>query len=135
MSLKNSYKSKGATVNNFNNMENQNQDKLIRLYARLDALKNNLSKDNIIEDKFVRDYHLIIDELASLTNLNLDEFKIPMSEIKPLSTGADYDGKKTYTEEMFCGGSLFFSKLDALMSYFKIKYFSKQDVKIGFDVK
>lgn len=116
-------------------MENQSQDKLIRLYTRLDALKNNLSKDSGIPGNFVEEYHTIVDELAISTGLDLGEFKVPMSEVKPYPTGADYDGNKTYTEEIFCSGSLFFSKLDALMSYFQIKYFSKENVKIGFDVR
>ncbi|MCX6764014.1 MAG: hypothetical protein NTZ97_04805 [Candidatus Moranbacteria bacterium] len=111
-------------------MENQSQDKLLRLYVRLNALKSNLSKNSSITDNFVREYHLIIDELANLTSLDLNEFKVPMSEVRPYPLG---EGK--YTQEIFCNGAVFFSKLDALISYFQIKYLSKDDVKIGFSVK
>ncbi|MFZ2187123.1 MAG: hypothetical protein WAV46_00645 [Candidatus Moraniibacteriota bacterium] len=116
-------------------MENQDQDKLMRLYTRLSALKNNLSKDHGILDTFVKEYYTIVNELVELTGLNLDEFKIPMSEVKPYLIGRDYDGQKTYTEEIFCNGSLFFSKFDALMTYFQIKYLSKENMKIGFNTK
>lgn len=111
-------------------MENQSQDKLMRLYVRLSALKSNLSKDSGISDNFVKEYHLIIDELINLTSLDLSEFKIPMSEVRPYPLG---DGK--YTQEIFCNGLVFFSKMDALISYFNLKYLSKEDIKIGFEAR
>lgn len=116
-------------------MDDQNQDKLIRLYFRLNAIKANLPKDGSVEEAFVKDYHLIIEKLVGLTDLDLDEFTIPISEVKPYLIMASSSGKKVYSKKSFCNGSLFFSKLDALMSYLQIKYLSKNDTKIGFTAK
>ncbi|MCX6762180.1 MAG: hypothetical protein NT093_00145 [Candidatus Moranbacteria bacterium] len=113
----------------------QASDKIIRFYTRLQSLKNNLSKQTSIKDIFVDDYHGIIDELSKTLTINLDEFKIPLGEVRPYPTSYSGDGTTTYTDEAFCSDSLFFSKLDALLSYFQIKYLSKEQPKIGFTYK
>jgi len=115
-------------------MENQDQDKLLRLYTRLNALKINLSPKGTIQDNFVGDYHLIVSEMESLTGSNLVEFKIPMSEVKPLPTGGTTN-QMFYTSRSYCSSSLFFSKLDALMTYFQLKYLSNEKPQIGFVYK
>lgn len=116
-----------------------NQDNIIRAYTRLVALKQNLSSAYDIKEKYVKEYHEIIDMLSKETNALFEEFRIPTQEIKYQMTScwpADpYSGQEagqTYSEDRYCEKELFLSKLDALLSYFQIKYLSQEKQEIGF---
>lgn len=97
-------------------------DKILRLYTRLDSLKRNLPQYSIysINEEYVREYHSIVQELENTTKLDLAEFKIPEMKIS------------FSTREKFCDKSLFSAKLDALLGYFQIKYLSREKPTIGF---
>lgn len=112
---------------------------ILRAYSRLIALKNNLPKYSIHE-KYVKEYHEIIDLLSREVKTQLDEFKIPLSEVKheitsswPSLSEISQEAGQTYSEDKYCERNFFLSKIDALLSYFSIKYSSKEDPKIGFN--
>jgi recombination DNA repair RAD52 pathway protein len=114
-------------------------DIVIRAYNRLVSLKQNLSKDNDIREKYVEEYHEIIDILAKETESSLDEFKVSEDEIRYRVTSSwpsipliNQEAGNTYSKERYCEGTMFFSKLDALLSYFEIKYLSQEKPEIGF---
>lgn|GEM_PF-1311990 len=113
-------------------------DKIFRLYSRLTALKQNLPKWDINE-KYVKDYHDILGLLSEETNSSLDEFKVPQEEIRPRLTSytpsipdIDQEAKSTYSEDRYCEKTLFLTKVDALLSYFKMRYLSEEKPNIGF---
>lgn len=112
-------------------------DKILRLYTRLNSLKENLPvKTTIISEKYVREYHSIVDDLEKITNSDLIEFKISEAEIKPWLSSYNYiTGEKNYTSEKFCDRSFLLVKLDALLGYFQIKYLSQEKRTIGFKGK
>lgn len=117
-------------------------DEIIRSYSRLTSLKENLSADKsiFVEEKYILDYHEILNKLSQIAGSNLNEFQIPNCELKPTQVGGHYDDETgeidvQYSQERYCGKTYFFSKLDALLSYFSMKYFSEEKRKIGFDVK
>jgi len=108
-------------------------DKILRAYTRLVALKENLLSRHDIHEKYIKDYHEIVDVLSSEAHTSLGEFRIPAHEIKPILTGGNYlTGEKFYSKDNYCERTLFLSKLDALLSYFQIKYLSKEKQEIGF---
>jgi len=109
-------------------------DKIIRLYSRLDSLKQNLPANTlIINEKYVLEYHLIVDELSKITNSELSEFKIGDNEIKHRLISSNHRTKETnYSKERYCDRNFLLAKLDALLSYFQIKYLSQEKRTIGF---
>lgn len=108
-------------------------DKILRAYTRLIALKKNLPSGHDIHEKYVKEYHKIINTLSTEANTSLGEFKIPTAEIKPIWTGSNYlTGENFYSEGNYRERILFLSKLNALLSYFQIKYLSQEKPDIGF---
>ncbi len=119
-----------------------NNDEIIRSYSRLTSLKENIANEKsiIVDEKYILDYHDILNKLSQITESNLDEFRIPNCELKPSQVGGHYDDETgeidvQYSQERYCEKTYFFSKLDALLSYFSIKYLSEEKRTIGFDVK
>lgn len=113
---------------------NDVNDKIIRLYTRLNSLKQNLPQHSSIKEKYVREYHSAVQELESTTKLDLAEFKIANGEVKPLLASSNgITGEENYTGERFCDKSFLLTKLDALLSYFQIKYLTKEKSIMGFE--
>lgn len=110
-------------------------DELIRLYCRLDALKKNLPASHSINEKYVQEYHAILDELSKTIQLSLEEFRIPNSEMKREFLGGNYiTGEKHYSNDKVCERFFLLSKLEALLSYFQTQHFSEEKPTIGFQV-
>lgn len=115
------------------------QDQIIRVYSRLNALKDSLSDDRVgvIHERYIFDYHEIIQKLSEITNSELDEFQIPESEMHIIQTGGYLDQETgemhmDYSVEKYCDKYLFFSKLNAILQYFTFKYLSTEKEPIGF---
>ena len=101
--------------------ESNNQDILIRVYATLSSLRKNISQINYgIEEKYVNQYHEALDRLQSI-GIDVTEFRIPHSEVRPRSTGGSYiTGETFYSEEKYIDKPVILIKLDAVLSYFEI---------------
>ena len=115
-------------------LSNKITDKIIRLYTRLKSLKENLpDKTTTIDEKYVWEYHLIINDLEKITTSDLSEFKVPDSEIEPLlSSFNTLTGEKNYTKKRFCDKNFLLAKLDAILDYFQITHLSQEKPTIGF---
>ncbi|MBU1809367.1 MAG: hypothetical protein KJ661_07420 [Candidatus Omnitrophica bacterium] len=109
-------------------------DKILRLYTRLNSLKQNLpDKTTIVNEKYVNEYHSITADLEKIINSDLSEFKVGDGEIRPFLSSYNYiGGVKNYTKDRFCDRSFLLAKLDALLSYFQFKYLSQEKRTIGF---
>jgi hypothetical protein len=108
-----------------------NVDILRRAYSRLLALKQNLPKSSSVEEKYVREYHAIIDSLEK-EGFELTEFKISVSEVRNRVTSYNYlSGEKMYSDKRYVEKSFFASKLDALLGYFTLTIDDKKP-SIGF---
>ena len=102
-------------------MTEDNQDTLIRAYAMLTALRDNINKVGYgIEEKFVHKYHSVLDRLENCTGKNLSEFRISDSEMY-LSMG----------DETCVDRLCMLTNLDAVIGYFEI-ITSEQPKRIGF---
>lgn len=114
-------------------------DQYVRLYSRLHSLKANLPENKYISENYVQEYHIIIDDLSKAATIELSEFKIPPSEIKPSIIGnkANITGElswvqeSSYSETRYCERNIILSKMDALLMYFQISN-SKEKESIGF---
>lgn len=110
---------------------NDMADKIIRLYSRLTSLKENLPSS--VEEKYVRDYHSIVDELEKITSSNLSEFRLPEGEVRSRITSGNYlTGEKKYSKNRYCDKNFLLAKLDALLGYFQFRYLSEKKEEIGF---
>lgn len=108
-------------------------DKILRIYTRLRALKEHLPGSSQLHQKYVDEYHSLIKELSDATGEELDEFSIATQEIKPKLVAVGIaGGVKHYSKDAYCERALLLMKMDALLSYFNIKYLSKEERKIGF---
>ena len=96
-------------------------DKILRAYTRLRGIKDNLPENSFIRVHHVIDYHDIIDSLENETGLSLSEFRIPETEI--------FENQLTIKG---CLKSFIMSKLDALLSYFELRFLSGKELDIGF---
>ena len=87
---------------------------LAKLLARLTALKNNLPK-NLVERKYADEFNLVLVELEKNASENLDEFKIPTTEIQPRITSFNMlSGNKTYSSESYCDREFLLMKIDGV---------------------
>jgi hypothetical protein len=94
----------------------ENQEKYKRAHARLTSLKNNL-KDAMIHEKYVNEYHQILASLAD-AGIEVDEFKIPASELKRSWASSNYiTGEVDYNDYNEIENTYFHYKLDSILSY------------------
>jgi len=102
-------------------------------YATLVALKNNLPKNDNIQEKYVRIFNSEIERLTNLGFNDLKEFKVPESEIKPLLLGWNYitGGDKKYSQERYVDREFLLIKVDSVLGFFSV-HSSKEE--IGFKI-
>jgi len=74
---------------------------VLEAYVRLKSLRQNLPEYDV-EMRFVSEFHQILDLLQSASGTNLDSFRIPPSELKPIMVAGNYlDGSAEYTPDNF----------------------------------
>lgn len=94
-------------------------------------MKEHLSGKGSIKETYVKEYHDIISGLEAI-GYDLNEFKIPNAEVKPVVVSVDRGtGEAEYSETKHVEPAYFFIKLDALLGYFSLTYDEKRP-KVGF---
>jgi hypothetical protein len=91
-----------------------NQSKLFTSYLRLTALKSNLPGHAQVHEKYLEDFHAVVDLLAELSGLDLDGFRLPSSECLP--------GEAQTAADRYCERSLLTQKIDAVLSCFQVQF-------------
>ena len=108
------------------------QQELIEAYARLKALKSNLPERSSVELKYVEEFHSILRLLTHTSGLDLSNFRVPDSELKPIVTGGNYiTGTVDYSEDSYCQRAFLMMKIDGVLTFFEIQS-SQPKPKIGF---
>ncbi len=99
----------------------EQQEILKRAYTSISSLKEHLPDYHTVQDKYVNQYHAALDKLASL-GIDVEEFRIPPSELKPQITSFNYlqPGQETYSEHPEVERSFFMYKIDSLLGYFSL---------------
>ena len=111
-------------------MEKNNQDAFTRAYATLTSLRKNINEMNYgVLETYVREFHNVLDKLEGI-GIDVSEFRIPTSEVKPRITSVSREGRH-YSEEKYVDKSYILTKIDAILGYFEIVT-SDKPRKIGF---
>lgn len=113
---------------------NQNTDKILRLYLRLQALKQNLPTEKLIHQRYVEEYNNILVGLEQSSEINLAEFVILSQDLKRMSKSQVLlsNGDDLYSDDEYCEKELFLLKIDSLLSYFSV-HLSREKPAIGFE--
>jgi hypothetical protein len=91
-----------------------NLSKLFTAYLRLTALKSNLPGHAQVHEKYVEDFHAILDLLTELSGLDLGGFRLPSSEY--------LQGEARTAADRYCERSLLTQKIDAALSCFQVQF-------------
>ena len=80
-----------------------------------------------VSEKFVTDYHGVLDKMTEASEEDLDSFRIPASELKHMVVsvqlelgGLDGPRKANYSKDNYCDTNYFRRKIDALARYLPI---------------
>ncbi len=114
----------------------KDQHAIMKAYTMLISLRRNVEKLNLVDEKYVREFHAVLDRLQGM-GMEVDEFHIPDSEVKPrvvaihsLTFGSTRAGK-SYSDEKYVDKAFLLTKLDAIIGYFEIVT-SEEPRRIGF---
>ncbi len=115
---------------------------LTQAYFLLKSLKDNIPDTHEIDEKWVSDFHKILDTVEKETDSDLTAFRVDASELFHPQTGASrayarrgriVPGIVHYSERNVIKGTRFMHKLDAILSYFQFKQGSgESESRIGF---
>lgn len=101
------------------------KDKLLRAYARLSSLKENLP-NNLIPETLVAEYHAALNHLEEL-GFDIAEFKIPANLVTPTLTSFNYiSGDRHYSDIRYVDRDFFMIKLSAAVSFFQLSMQSQE---------
>jgi hypothetical protein len=95
----------------------------LKAKARLEAFKQNLPGGSI-EEIYVREYHEILDKIEAQTGEDLDDFRIPGSQLAARPTSGSRSGRYgtgpivwNYSKERYCTHDFFAIKLDGVLNF------------------
>lgn len=96
-----------------------NGDALLRSYAILSGLKQNLPEGYEVEERWVREFHVAVDGIEKTTGLNLAEFKVAQTELyRSVATSNYLTDEVTYRDGLWCQRAVLMQKIDSLLFYF-----------------
>ena len=112
-------------------MEDKSQDVILRAYSTLQALRKNIEKINYgVTEVYVQEFHGILNRLRDI-GIEVSEFRIPDSLVKPRITATFSDGRRSYSDEKYVDKPFILTKLDAILGYFEFVT-SETPKRIGF---
>lgn len=112
-------------------MEKNNQDVFTRAYATLKSLRKYINEMNYgVLETYVHEFHNVLDKLEGI-GIDVSEFRIPTSEVKPQITSVSRAGRH-YSEEKYVGKSYILIKIDTILGYFEIVT-SEKPRRMGFN--
>lgn len=101
-------------------------------YSLLVALKNNLPGGLTVDEKYVDQFHTILDTLEKECGQNLDAFRVPGSELKRRAISKNEYTGVTYSETAEVHRPFLMMKIDAVLSFFTIE---RERQAIGFHAR
>ena len=112
-------------------MAENEQDVLARAFATLSSLRKNINQMGSVPETYVHEYHRVLDKLENI-KIDVSEFRIPESEIKPKVTSINIiSGETKYSSEKYVSEKYLLTKIDAILGYFEI-ITSEKPRRIGF---
>ena len=108
------------------------QDELAQAYARPKSMKDNLPTTFEVDQKYVAEYDQILDGLQAASGSNLNNFRVPASEIHAETAGGNViTGEVYYSGRLVCETRYLKMKVDAVLGFFTIKASPKKK-EVGF---
>jgi len=108
-------------------------DKLIRAISLLSALRSatKAAKEyNDLSESHVSELHTTLSTISDM-GIDVTEFLIPDSQVKPEVRAVSVEGTVRYSEEKYVRKSIFLTKLNGILTY--LNYILKEpDKTIGF---
>lgn len=105
---------------------------LLKAYALLQSLRQNLPESFEVSREWVDDYHSRLDSLEKLSGQDLKEFRVPDSDLHRQVTGGNYLTGQTTYGNVVVNRSRLLLKVDALLSYFLFQTSEQKKAPIGF---
>jgi hypothetical protein len=100
--------------------------------ARLTALKSNLPNPLGVQEKYVNEFHQILDLLELNSGSDLSRFRVPTSELRPQVASLNrLAGRTTYTHDRRCDRNFLTMKIDGVLRLFELQT-AGQKSRIGF---
>jgi hypothetical protein len=91
-------------------------------YSRLVALKENLPAGINVDQKFVDEFHGILDRLETESSKELEDFRVPESELRrTMRSKSPLTDQVHYTENSQCDRAFLMMKIDAVLGFFTIQ--------------
>ena len=112
-------------------MEKNSRDELLRAYVLLKSLRNNIDQIGSVPEKYVNEYHTILEKIEKNVNITLTEFRIPEPEIKPQPRSFNPRSGTVYSSEKYVARPFMLTKMDAVLGYFET-ITSSEPPKMGF---
>ena len=106
-------------------------DEILRSYATINALKNNIPKHVEIEEFWVRDFNSAVKRIEELLNSDLSEFMVSNEHIKKSRYSDDSEEGYQHDPGLWCERSVLIYKIDTILTYFT-GIQAPEDKKIGF---
>ncbi len=107
-------------------------DEILRAYALLTSLRQNLPGHPEVEERWVREYHEAVTKIEGATKKDLSEFRVSHDSLERLVASSNYlTGEVTYRNGLWCERSVLLQKIDAILTYFTGVQAPDKD-KIGF---
>ncbi|MGA2481568.1 MAG: hypothetical protein ABSF92_00440 [Candidatus Acidiferrales bacterium] len=94
---------------------------LAEAFARLNAVRGNLPDSLVIHEKYVNEFHDILDLLTKETGTDLSRFRVPASELKRTPTSFTPGRGTRYSEAKYCDRQFLLIKIDSVLGFFKLQ--------------
>jgi len=112
-----------------------NEDEIMRAFALISSIKENITKDYQVSEDWVIEYHNALDKVEKALEISLDDFRVPQERLKRVEAagGIVLPNKKEirYREGLWFERSILLQKVDAVMNYLQF-LLRPEDRKIGF---
>lgn len=109
-----------------------NGDQILRAYATLSSLRDNVPQGYEIHEKWVREYNKAIEELENSLGIFPTDFKVPNNALQRSIASSNYvTGRVTYRDGLRCERAMLMQKLASVLAYFTGLQ-GGQDKRIGF---
>jgi len=95
------------------------QVKIAQAYSILCALKENLPAAQIADEKYLNQFHDVLETLEKETGFDLKTFRVPFSESRLLIKGREVSRTRSYPEP--CDREFLMIRIDAVLKFFTIQ--------------
>lgn len=92
------------------------EEGLTDAYARLKQLSISLELDFTVEEKYVREFHSILDSLMQSSGFDLSAFRVPDEDIRPKGIKAIMEEGQLCSDHRYCRRTVLMKRIYGLLS-------------------